>query len=366
MELTDREWKPFFLSSIFPEPKRGKRIVNENHIAGKMPLVSSAGDNNGVTHFIGNTEKVRIYNNCISIANGGSSAGRAFYEPFEFIASDHVTHCKNETLTENQYLALASLLSGKLPEKYSFSREITDYRISREKIMLPVDKCGEPDFEFLEKYVEAKRKCLSDEYIEFAKSKISAISFKKIEALENKEWKEFPFVKIFIIKGGFYNKKPPIESKGNIPFIGATESNNGITEFYTMENIEANSKTGALPNEPIEKKIFEGNCICVTNNGSVGFAYYQPYNFTCSHDVNPLYANGYSMNEYLAQFLIGAIEKQKVCFTYVRKWRPKRMVKSKILLPVDKQGKPDYEYMEQYIKNLMIKKYNDYLSYVEK
>ena len=41
MELSERDWHPFFLSSIFPEPKRGKRIVNENHIAGEMPLVSS-------------------------------------------------------------------------------------------------------------------------------------------------------------------------------------------------------------------------------------------------------------------------------------------------------------------------------------
>lgn len=172
MKLSDKEWKPFFISSLFQEPKRGKRIVNENHIKGNTPLVSSAGDNNGVTAFIGNKEKVRIYEKCLSIANGGSSAGRTFYEPFEFIASDHITHCKNEILTENQYLALASLLSGKLPEKYSFSREITDYRISREKIMLPVDEDGEPDFEFLEKYVETKRNYLINEYTEYAKQKI--------------------------------------------------------------------------------------------------------------------------------------------------------------------------------------------------
>lgn len=63
---------------------------------------------------------------------------------------------------------------------------------------------------------------------------------------------------------------------------------------------------------------------------------------------------------------ISAIEKQKVCFAYVRKWRPKRMVKSKILLPVNKQGDPDYEYMEQYIKNIMVKKYTDYIGYVKK
>lgn len=366
MELSNKEWQPFFLSSIFPEPKRGKRIVNENHIQGDTPLVSSAGDNNGVTAFIGNKEKVRIYNNCLSIANGGSSAGKCFYEPFEFVASDHITHCRNEKLTENQYLAVASLITAKLTEKYSFCREITDLRISREKIMLPVNDAGEPDLEYLEQYVKELKKSLIEKYLEYAKQEIKDISYVEVPKLNEKEWKDFPFVEIFKIKGGFYNKKPPEEKNGTIPFIGATECNNGITEFYTLDNIESHSKTGDLPNEDLDRKIFAGNCICVTNNGSVGYAYYQANQFTCSHDVNPLYANGYIMNKWIAQFLVGAIEKQKVCFTYVRKWRPKRMVKSRILLPVNSLGNPDYEYMEQYIKNLMIKKYSDYIAYAEK
>ena len=36
------------------------------------------------------------------------------------------------------------------------------------------------------------------------------------------------------------------------------------------------------------------------------------------------------------------------------------------MLPVNDAGNPDYEYMEQYIKNLMIKKYKEYIEYVEK
>lgn len=183
MELCELEWKEFFLSEIFLNPKRGKRIVNENHIKGNTPLVSSAGTNNGVTAFVGNREKVRLYKNCLSIANGGSSAGRCFYEPFEFVASDHVTHCKNDNLTEEQYLAIASLISGKLPEKYSFCREITDLRISREKIMLPVNKYGEPDFEYLEKIVKRLRKELSHKYMEYAKRKIEHISVVDIPKL---------------------------------------------------------------------------------------------------------------------------------------------------------------------------------------
>src|SRR5690606_21339349 len=32
------------------------------------------------------------------------------------------------------------------------------------------------------------------------------------------------------------------------------------------------------------------------------------------------------------------------------KWRPKRMVKSKMSLPVTEKGEPNWEYMENYIK----------------
>lgn len=179
-------------------------------------------------------------------------------------------------------------------------------------------------------------------------------------------WKEFKFTDIFNIKCGFYNKKPNSEKNGKIPFIGATEYNNGITEFYSYENILNTSKTGKEPNESIERKIFPGNCLCVTNNGSVGFAYYQKIPFTCTHDVNPLYLKDYKLNKYIAMFLIATIEKQRVCFMYARKWRPCRMVKSKLLLPVNLKGEPDYKFMEEYIKERETRLKNQYKEQVLK
>ncbi len=185
-------------------------------------------------------------------------------------------------------------------------------------------------------------------------------------SLNDREWKDFLFPQIFVICGGFYNKKPIESDKGKIPFVGATDSNNGFTQFCTMADIEATSKTGDEKNAPIDKKIFKGNCIAVTNNGSVGFAYYQKHEFTCSHDVNPLYLRNAQLNEYIAKFLIAAIEQQRVCFAYVHKWRPKRMKKSKIMLPVNDTGKPDYEFMEDYIKQIESIKKQEYDSYCKK
>ena len=107
--------------------------------------------------------------------------------------------------------------------------------------------------------------------------------------LNTQQWQWFEFDRIFDIKKGFYNKKPEPSAIGTIPFIGATDKNNGITGYYTLDDIKSSSKTGKGKNESLSKKLFPANAVCVTNNGSVGFAYYQATQFTCSHDVNPLY-----------------------------------------------------------------------------
>lgn len=163
-------------------------------------------------------------------------------------------------------------------------------------------------------------------------------------------WRWFRYDEIFDIKKGFYNKKPEKSGNGTIPFIGATESNNGITSMHTLEEIEAASKTGDNPNQDISEKLFAGNCITVSNNGSIGFAFYQEKEFTCSHDVNPLYLKGYTLNKHIAMFLCTLIELEQYRWAYGRKWRPKRMPASLIKLPVCKNGKPDWNWIENYMQ----------------
>ena len=179
--------------------------------------------------------------------------------------------------------------------------------------------------------------------------------------LNERTWKKFLIMDIFLMRNGFYNTKPQESDNGDIPFIGASAVNNGITSWHTLEDIEAAPKAGNADkkvgrNQNINQKIFDGNCICVTNNGSVGYAHYQENRFTCSHDVNPLYANPkmkWRMNKYNALFLCGIIEQERFRWAYGRKWRPSRMKESVISLPVDVTGNPDWEFMENYSKGIM-------------
>lgn len=151
-DLNKKNWKEFFITDIFKEIQRGKRLVKTNQIKGEIPYVSSTSLNNGIDNFISNQNKVRSFCKCLTIANSGS-VGYCFYHDYEFIASDHVTHLKNNCLNKYVYLFISTLLS-RLSEKYNFNREINDIRISREKILLPVNNKNEPDYEYMEQYIK--------------------------------------------------------------------------------------------------------------------------------------------------------------------------------------------------------------------
>lgn len=169
--------------------------------------------------------------------------------------------------------------------------------------------------------------------------------------LNTASWKYFRFDDIFEIRKGFYNKKPDHIENGDIPFIGATDTNNGVTSLCDEETIELTSKTGDENNAPLREKIFSQNSITVSNNGSIGYAFYQPRPFTCTHDVNPLYLLDREINVYLGLFLATVIELDKYRWTYGRKWRPMRMPSSMIKLPINQDGKPDWDFMESFIKS---------------
>lgn len=157
--------------------------------------------------------------------------------------------------------------------------------------------------------------------------------------LKDRTWKIFTYSEVFDIERGYYNKRPDIV--GNINFISASMFNNGITDKVDSQVVE---------------KMYEGNCITVINNGHAGEAFYQEFDFTCSHDVNIIRLKNKKLNVYISMFLIPLFRKEKYRFNYGRKWRYERMEKSVIKLPVTKNGKPDWEFMEQYIKSLKYSK----------
>jgi hypothetical protein len=153
-------------------------------------------------------------------------------------------------------------------------------------------------------------------------------------SFSDRKWKWFEIgdEKLFELKKGKRLTKANME-EGETPFVGSTELENGITGHISA------------------KAIHKGNTISVTYNGSVAEAFYQPVDFWASDDVNVLYPK-FELNPYRALFLTTIIRKEKYRFNYGRKWHLERMKQSKIKLPVDSSGNPDWQFMEDYIKSL--------------
>jgi restriction enzyme bgcI subunit beta len=362
--LSEKEWGEFVLDDIFTVGA-GKRLETRNKIEGMRPFIGATDNINGVTGFVGN-DNMSKDSNVLGVNYNGAPC-IAFYHPYECIFTDDVKrlHLKNQKDNKFVLLFFTSIFAMQRV-KYSYGYKFKEKRMHRQKLMLPVDDKGNPDYAYMTLYSAGLRGGMLMRYKNFIAEQLSQLEHKDIPALDEKEWKQFGFAEVFDIKKGFYNKKPESDGTGTIPFLGATDSNNGVTRFLTLKEIKHGTKTGDLHNSPLEKKLFPGHAIAVTNNGSVGHAFYQATEFTCSHDINPLYLRDHEMSREEAAFLVKAIEQQGILFQYARKWRPIRMVKSKILLPVSDDGKPDYKYMEQYAKNMMLRKYEQYLAFIDR
>lgn len=122
--------------------------------------------------FIGNTTGVRVFEDCLTVANSGS-VGSSFYHIYRFVASDHVTQLKRNGIDRYTYLFIAPMVN-RLAEKYSFNREINDNRIKREKLILPADSNGNPDYAFMSAYMKYKEHEILTTALHHFEQKLSA------------------------------------------------------------------------------------------------------------------------------------------------------------------------------------------------
>ena len=350
--MNTSNWEWFKLSDLF-DLKKGKRLTKADMIGGDIPYIGASDSHNGVTAYISNDEHLHSANT-ITVSYNGSIA-EAYYQTSRFWATDDV-NVLYPKFSLNKYNALfLTTIINREKYRFNYGRKWDIKAMSESVIKLPVNANGNPDWKWIEDYVKIHllsqlpsktRNVWNNQY------DTTPINRKQYH-LTDREWRNFKYDDVFKILKGFYNKKPDHIEKGEVPFIGATDSNNGITSTCTRSIIEETSKTGDDKNAPIEEKLFKANCITVSNNGSVGYAFFQPKEFTCTHDVNPLYLKDGELNVYIAMFLCTIIEKDRFRWAYGRKWRPKRMPSSIIRLPVaPNTSTPDWKFMEEYIKSL--------------
>lgn len=169
------------------------------------------------------------------------------------------------------------------------------------------------------------------------------------KTLDNVIWKEFKVKTIFTeIEKCKCGNVGNLED-GLIPYVGATNRNNG-----TMRYVKAS-----------DKLITKGNCVVFIcdGQGSVGYSIYKTENFVGSTTLKV--GRNKFLNYYNAQFIIGALDKNRCIYSYGYKRTESRLKNETIYLPVNSKGEPDYKFMEEYIKERETKLKEQYKKYIQ-
>lgn len=154
-------------------------------------------------------------------------------------------------------------------------------------------------------------------------------------------WKDFEMNKLFSInptKHHNLTNKDLMDENGENPVIVNSSYNNGV---------------GGFTNYPITEK---GNVITFSDTTTSDSIFYQPKDFVGYSHVQVLKPIIYSDKWFRECLMFFAIMFKKQAslmhYDYVNKFTRSDALKFKIKLPVNDFGEPDWQYMEDFIKQL--------------
>lgn len=333
LNLNDREWKRFLLISkdmFYIDNVSTIKSTSEANANDFYDVVGATSKNNGNIGFLNQKDK-SVRGNCIClIKTGQGSVGDAVYKKGDFIPSNNVCVIRSHWLNKHNGLFIVAEINRQA-NKYSYGYIRNNQRILKETVMLPSDKNGNPDYEFMEQYIKEQENRKREEYIQHIKNGLHHVQYKEIKKWEELEWKEFSIKDLFsyinIAKSSDYGKLP----KGNNVFVGRTSSNNGVQGFVEKDTNE------------------QGNCITISMVGD-NKAFWQTTNFVTSQNI--LILRNDVINKFSGLFICSLLNNYHLKkFDYGNPIKLSTFPKERILLPVTDTNEPDYEYMEQYVKN---------------
>ena len=154
-------------------------------------------------------------------------------------------------------------------------------------------------------------------------------------------WKEFKISDVFITEKKAGSLQTPTGSyisqralhEGETPRVTVSNFNNGITGYY--KDVDDNNY-----------RVYD-NFISVSFLGTV---FYQPNRASLDMKVHCLKPIGTELNQFTAGFIVSVVRKTLLNIVYTDQLSSSVLPNLTILLPQDDDGKPNWEYMENYMR----------------
>ena len=347
IELKNAQWGQIRLADIFDAIPRGKVSDLKNVADGKTIIIAASGANEGFSCF-SNDEP--ISKNAMTISFNGVGTGTAFVHNYLFNLNSDCGLVKPKENISLYALRFIAVSINQNKNKFNYGYKANESRILRQTVLLPIsDDKDNPDYAYMAEYAQQKRETMLNKYLEYVEEHVAELEHKDIPALDEKEWKPIFISSMFELVRGCENNMAMLED-GYTPLISAKANNNGLKGFV---------------HNP--KKIIAGQCITLNNDGDggAGLAYYQPANMALDSHVTALVPL-FDMSAFVMLFIAKCISGLHGFFGHGLSISNPRAKRLRIMLPVTDTGEPDYAYMEQYSKNMMLRKYKQYLEFINR
>ena len=211
-----------------------------------------------------------------------------------------------------------------------------------------VTKVVTADDEWLcEAYMETDYSALKDEdfektvrdYVAYKIANESPEAGNRINKIDSSSWGEFKIGDLFRLEFGKVSKAGELPEGNDILYVGAKKGGNGIME-----------RVGAVKNLKSE-----GNCLVFIcdGQGSVGYVNYMDQDFLGTVNLTLGYSE--NLNQYTGLFIATVASLERPRYSYGRKWRGKvsdTIIKLPAIKAEDGELKPDWDFMENFIKSL--------------
>ncbi len=332
-------WKPFRVGELFDiHPTKAYKFTNsilfdEN---GTNPVVVNSSYNNGIGGYTSypTTEKGGI----ITFSDT-TSADAIFYQREDFVGYPHIQGMYpvgryKDCWGEKSLLFFVSIFRNRaINSHYDYVNKFTRDSAKEMVVMLPVDKTGNPDFAYMETYMQNLESAVSSSLTALR----SATSSENCDSIATESWKIFVVEDIFskIVKPKVYHTREVTESEDGIPYVVRSKFNNGIKYLVKKPSGEINPP----------KVISFG-----AENATF---FYQESEWVSGRDI--YYIDTRDIDKYACLFITACLQPIAAKYSYNFGLFPDLLRKEKIKLPVDNRGNPDYKYMAEFMRALEAK-----------
>ena len=351
LSLNDVEWGEFYIGGndgLFniSATKSGIDKNKLNNEIGNIPYITRSDLQNGINLFVTDKQKSMYAKNDGNVLTIGLDTQTVFYQNQAFYTGQNIQILENDMLNKNIALFLIPLLKIQL-KKFSWgSNGATLTRLKKTKILLPIDKNGEANWQFMEDYIKQEQKIIAQNVINYYEDKIIKTGFDLL-GLEDAKWHSFKIKDIFEIKA-VKGKTLSSYPEGATPYVSTSGLNNGVSGYVDAKDDISNEK-------------------CISIDPIAGKAFYHNYNFVgrggAGSAINLLYNQ--NLDENNAQFILTMIEKvSREKASYGVALNGERLKNMRLTLPIDEKGEPHWDYMSKFMEKIEQEKLEKALIYI--